>query len=230
MIKRVLNLIGAAFVYFCVATLLAQGVGVGVLWWRGTLSQDSVYRILAVLQGVDIDAIRDELEKKRQPQDDPQVSYEAIVKARLAKSLTLNVRQQAITAGLADLLALQSEVRTERQRLDDTLAGFEQQLLRMQQEATDSALQEVQRTLEAIQPVQAKEQILMMLDENGGEQGMNDVVAMIRAMPLDKRKKILGEFKTQVEVERLHEILQRLREGEPEISLIRDAQQQLQGG
>jgi hypothetical protein len=229
-IKRVLNLIGAAFVYFCVATLLAQGVGVGVLWWRGTLSQDSVYRILAVLQGVDIDAIRDELEKKRQPQDDPQVSYEAIVKARLAKSLTLNVRQQAITAGLADLLALQSEVRTERQRLDDTLAGFEQQLLRMQQEATDSALQEVQRTLEAIQPVQAKEQILMMLDENGGEQGMNDVVAMIRAMPLDKRKKILGEFKTQVEVERLHEILQRLREGEPEISLIRDAQQQLQGG
>jgi DNA polymerase III delta subunit len=89
-------------------------------------------------------------------------------------------------------------------------------------------LQEVQRTLETIQPGQAKEQILLILDEDG-ENSMNDVVAMIRAMPLDKRKKIFGEFKSKVEVDKMHDILQQLREGEPEISLIRDAQQQLQG-
>jgi hypothetical protein len=227
---RVLKLFSGACVYFCVATLLAQGIGVGVLWWRGTLNEDNAYRLLAVLQGVDLDAIRDELEKKRPPADDQQVSYEAVVKARLAKSLTLNLREQAISADMGDLLLLQSEVRTERERLDGVLAAFEQRLQRMEQEATDNALQEVQRTLEAIQPAQAKQQILMILDEDGSEQGMNDVVSMIRAMPLDKRKKILGEFKTKPEEEKLHEILQRLREGEPEISLIRDAQGQLQGG
>lgn len=227
---RVLNLISGAFVYFCVATLLAQGIGVGVLWWRGTLNKDNAYRLLAVLQGVDLDAIRDELEKKRPPPDDPQVSYEMVVKERLAKSLTLNLREQAISADMGDLLALQAEVRTERERLDGILAAFEQRLQRMEQAATDNALQEVQRTLEAIQPAQAKQQILMILDEDGSEKGMNDVVSMIRAMPLDKRKKILGEFKTKPEEEKLHEILQRLREGEPEISLIRDAQGQIQGG
>ena len=226
---RVLKLIGGACVYFCVASLLAQGVGVGVLWWRGTLNEDNVYRLLAVLQGVDLDALRDELERKRQPHDDRQVSYETIVKARLAKSLTLNLREQAIGAGLNDLLALQADMRTERQRLDEIVTGFEQRLQRMERAATDSALEEVQRTLEAILPAQAKDQILMILDEDGTEKGMNDVVAMIRSMPLDKRKKILGEFKTQVEEEKLHEILQQLRDGEPEVSLIRDAQQQLQG-
>jgi hypothetical protein len=221
-------MLAGALVYFCVATLLAQAVGFGVLWWRGSLNQDNGYRLLALLQGVDVDAIRDELERNRQPQDDPQVSFEAITKARLAKSLTLNLREQAISAGLSDLLALQAEVRTERQRLDGIVAGFEQRLTRMEQEAADTALQEVQRTLETIQPGQAKEQILLILDEDG-ENSMNDVVAMIRAMPLDKRKKIFGEFKSKVEVDKMHDILQQLREGEPEISLIRDAQQQLQG-
>jgi hypothetical protein len=221
-------MLAGAVVYFCVATLLAQAVGFGVLWWRGSLNQDNGYRLLALLQGVDVDAIRDELERNRQPQDDPQVSFEAITKARLAKSLTLNLREQAISAGLSDLLALQAEVRTERQRLDGIVAGFEQRLTRMEQEAADTALQEVQRTLETIQPGQAKEQILLILDEDG-ENSMNDVVAMIRAMPLDKRKKIFGEFKSKVEVDKMHDILQQLREGEPEISLIRDAQQQLQG-
>lgn len=225
---RLLRMLAGAVVYFCVATLLAQAVGFGVLWWRGSLNQDNGYRLLALLQGVDVDAIRDELERNRQPQDDPQVSFEAITKARLAKSLTLNLREQAISAGLSDLLALQAEVRTERQRLDGIVAGFEQRLTRMEQEAADTALQEVQRTLETIQPGQAKEQILLILDEDG-ENSMNDVVAMIRAMPLDKRKKIFGEFKSKVEVDKMHDILQQLREGEPEISLIRDAQQQLQG-
>jgi len=225
---RLLRMLAGALVYFCVATLLAQAVGFGVLWWRGSLNQDNGYRLLALLQGVDVDAIRDELERNRQPQDDSQASFEAITKARLAKSLTLNLREQAISAGLSDLLALQAEVRTERQRLDGIVAGFEQRLTRMEQEAADTALQEVQRTLETIQPGQAKEQILLILDEDG-ESSMNDVVAMIRAMPLDKRKKILGEFKSKVEVEKMHDILQQLREGEPEISLIRDAQRTLQG-
>jgi hypothetical protein len=229
--KRLLQMLAGAVVYFCIATLMAQAVGLGVLWWRGTLNHDNWYRVLAVVQGVDVEAIRDELEKNRQPADDRQVSFDEITKARLAKSLTLDLREQSIAAGLGDLLALQAEVRTERERLDGIVSGFEQRLKRMEQAATDSALQEVQRTLETIQPAQAKEQILMILDEaGGGEQGMNDVVAMIRAMSLDKRKKILGEFKSKTEVEKLHEILQRLRAGEPEVSLIRDAQNQLQGG
>lgn len=229
---KLIRLAGAAFAYFCVATILAQGLLLGGLWWRGVFRSDHAYEMLALLQGVDLEAIREKLLKSRRPLDDEQVSFEQIAQQRLQKTLTLTLRERAIRDGLADLQSLEAEVRTERQRLDSAMRSFEQRLNNLEQAAADSALQEVQRTLEAIDPAQAKDQILMMLDEDTTPdgRGMNDVVAMIRAMPIDKRKKILGEFQTKPEMEKLHEILARLREGEPEVSLIRHAQDQLNEG
>ncbi|MEQ8791428.1 MAG: hypothetical protein RIC55_34515 [Pirellulaceae bacterium] len=226
---KLLRLLTAGVMYFCAATIIAQCIGLGVLWQRGVFRSDHAYEMLALLQGIDLDAIREKIENTRKPVDDEQVSFEQITKERLQKTLTLTLRERAIRDGLSDLQALEAQVRTERERLDDIVTGFEQRLGKLEQAATDTALQEVQRTLESIDPGQAKDQILMMLEDDLGDnqQGMNDVVTMIRSMPLDKRKKILGEFQSKPEMEKLHEILARLREGEPEVSLIRDTQQQL---
>lgn len=229
---KLLRLLSAAVMYFCVATIIAQAIGLTVLWWRGVFRSDHAYEILAMLQGIDVDAIREEIDKQRRPLDDQQVSFQAVTEERLETTLTLVLRQQAIRDGLSDLQALEANLRTERERLDNIAAGFEQRLRTLEEETADAALEELQRTLESIAPDQAKDQILMMLEEDIGEnqQGLNDVVTMIRAMPLDKRKKILGEFQSKAEMEKLHEILVRLRQGEPEISLIRDAERQLGEG
>ena len=152
--------------------------------------------------------------------------------ARLEKSLMLSLRQQAIEKALGDLRALQSDVKTDRVRFDDLVLRFEQNLKRLEESTTDEALVEVQRTLEVIEPKQAKDEVLKILAEdetNGNEQGMNDVVAMVRAMPLDSRRNIFAEFKSKPETEKLHAILQRLRQGEPVISEIRDARNELVG-
>jgi hypothetical protein len=229
---RLLKLAGAALAYFCVATILAQAMVLGAMWYRGVFRSEHAYQMLALVQGVDLGALHQKLAQSRRPLDDAQISFEQITQQRLKKTLTLTIRERAIRDGLADLQALEAKVRTERERLDGIVSGFEQRLRKLEQDATDSALQEVQRTLEVMDPAQAKDQILMMLDEDAGTEvrGMNDVVAMIRAMPLDKRKKILGEFQSKPEMEKLHEILARLREGEPEASLIRNTQDQLNGG
>jgi|TARA_B100000809_G_scaffold224369_1_gene234474 hypothetical protein len=44
--------------------------------------------------------------------------------------------------------------------------------------------------MEAIQPKQAKEQLLKMIED----EAMDDVVSIIKGMALDKRKKIIQEF------------------------------------
>jgi hypothetical protein len=57
---------------------------------------------------------------------------------------------------------------------------------------------------------------------------MEDVVRILKAMPLDKRKKILAEFKTPEEVEKFAEILRVVRLGGSDTELLRDTRSQLQ--
>jgi hypothetical protein len=52
---------------------------------------------------------------------------------------------------------------------------------------------------------------------------MTDVVAIIKGMGLDKRKKILAEFTSEKEVTQLCEVLNQLRLGQPTASVIDEA-------
>ena len=75
-----------------------------------------------------------------------------------------------------------------------------------------------------MKPRQAKEQIVLMMDAGS----LKDVVALISAMAPAKRSKLLAEFKTPDENERLAKILKLIRTGEPELTLIDDAKTKLQ--
>ena len=86
----------------------------------------------------------------------------------------------------------------------------------------NESLKEVQRTIESLGPEQAKEQLKKMLE---GEQ-KDDVVAIVKGMALDKRKKILGEFTGEEEANQLHEILTSIRAGEPTAGLIQGSRAQ----
>ncbi|NJO37424.1 MAG: hypothetical protein HC871_07105, partial [Rhizobiales bacterium] len=150
--------------------------------------------------------------------------------ARLRVSLDLDLRESAIDKSLGDLRNLEKNLKTESDRLDGWKKSFDERLSRLQSAATDTSLLEVQRTLEAIAPKQAKEQILLMLKEpaTAADNPMQDIVTIFKAMPLDKRRKILAEFKTEEEIKQLADILQQIRLGEPDAGLLRDARSQLQ--
>ena len=67
-----------------------------------------------------------------------------------------------------------------------------------------------QRTLENLQPKQAKDTLLRILEDEGKDPEddvLADVVAIVRSMPQEKLKKILGEFKTEAERTTLHRIM-----------------------
>ncbi len=83
----------------------------------------------------------------------------------------------------------------------------------------NESLGEVQRTLESLGPEQAKDQLKKFLEDGN----MTDVVAIVKGMPLDKRKKVLGEFTTEEEITQLNDILVTLRKGDPKAGLIEQA-------
>jgi hypothetical protein len=228
--KKVLGLLSSLFVAFCIGTVLSIVVFLGMLWWKGGLTGDRFMSLLASLQGIDMATAAATLPVTEEPNDE-QVSYDQILEKRALAGLDLDLRESAIDKSLGELRNLESLTKTERERLDLWKLSFDQRLANLETQASDTAMRELQTTLEAMNPKQAKEQILMMLDaptRDKTDDPMRDVVTLLKSMPIDKRKKILGEFKTPDESAKLAEILDEIRLGKPDSPLIRDTRSQLQ--
>ena len=222
-----LRMAGAFFAYLCVATVLAQVVVVAMFANSGTFSKDRFYSLMALVYGIDEQAIRDEIEKKDVPeQDREEPDMQQIVDERAQRHLALDFRLQALDTGIENLRNMQSSLMEERRRYDQLKQGFDQRLKALEDGVLDDAILEVQRTLEALDPRQAKDQILMMLERD--DNSMIDVVKIIKAMSTDKRKKIMGEFRSEAEQEKLADILDEIRRGMPDTAILGDARDQLQ--
>lgn len=228
--SKLLGLIPAAMLYFCVATVLAEVGAIGFLAMQGVVTQEKLFQCMAALYGVNLREIEDKAKSANQPPPPEQPTFDDVLTKRALASRDLDLRETAIEKALVDVRSLTTQLRTERERYDQLKQQFDARLAALEQVFTDSSLQEVQRTLEVMQPKQAKDQILRMLEEATPEEREKvnrDVVTMLKSMPLDKRKKIITEFKTEEESEKLYEILKQIREGVPDLTLIRDTRDKL---
>ncbi|WP_425618303.1 hypothetical protein NA78x_002007 [Anatilimnocola sp. NA78] len=227
---KIVGWLGAAFLAFCVATVVSLAVLVSMLWTKGALSGDRSLALMAALYGIPNDA-KAAAENTKEGKNPEQPSLEAVVERRALASLDLDLRESALDKSLQDLRNLESQIKTERQRLDLWKQSFDSRIATLESGRSDQAIVELQQTIEAMQPKQAKEQLLQILNtppRGPEDQPLNDVVNLLKNLPLDKRKKILAEFKLPEETEKLSEILREIRLGTPESELLRDTRKQLQ--
>jgi hypothetical protein len=225
--KAAFRWLTALFVAFSIGTVISLAVIGATLWWKGVLNDERIFSMLAALQGIkpppppSLTALDTDAE---------QPSFNQILHSRMRASLDLDLRENAIDKSLGDLRAIEKALQSESTRLDTWKKSFDDRLASLQTAANEASLLEVQRTLEAIPPKQAKEQIMKVLAEPKStiDDPMEDIVRILKAMPLDKRKKILQEFKTPEEVEKLAEILRVVRLGGSDADLLRGTRDQLQ--
>lgn len=215
--KMLLRLFGA----FCVATILAQCIVLGLSAYRGNLNGDTILQGFALLNGIDITGKRLE-DAIRNGRDAPMPSYDDVTKERAQKSLNLDMRERSIKLAKDQLEAKHRELQLEITNFDSRKDAFYSKLDELNKGIEDSSLKDVRRTLESLPPEQSKDQLLKLIKDGQ----MTDVVAIVKGMPADKSKKILGEFLETEESEKLYEILRELRKGEPTKSLIDQARNQ----
>ena len=209
--KFLLQLFGA----FCVATVLAQCIVLGLSAYRGNLDGDTILQGFALLNGIDITGKRLE-EAVRNGRESPIPSYEDVTKERAQKSLNLDMRERSIKLAKEQVEAKQRELQIEITNFDNRKDAFYAKLDEMSKGIDDTSLKDVRRTLESLPPEQSKDQLLKLIKDGQ----LADVVAIVKGMPADKSKKILGEFLEPEESEKLYEILRELRKGEPTKSLL----------
>jgi len=207
MIARWLKTAMALVACFCVATLLAQGIIVGSLWMRWQLDGEKILQMLAIAQGVDLFAAEREALDDREEVPPEEPSYQDWIERRATMFRDLELRDLAMENALAQLSVEQGQLAEDRKALRQVQEAFEAQLAASKQEAQTEGMQTL-----------AKEQIIQML----ASEEIDKVVILLSAMTESKRAKILAEFKTPEEVEKVGEILRRITEGEP-VSSVADA-------
>jgi hypothetical protein len=222
-VKKLFGITGTTLTAFCVATIIAQMTALGAFWMKGALSQDRLYRVLAAMHGEDVVTMQAQLLAAEEREDQEQPSYEEIETQRTLKSLDLDLRESALENGMHALQGLQMMLETNQTRFKKLKDSYDAHLMQIVENEKAKSLREVQLTLEAIRAKQAKEQIVRMIEADG----MTDVVAIMKQMSLDKRKKIFAEFKTEPEEEHLFQILTNIRQGEPLTSQIAEARNEL---
>ncbi len=226
--KNIVGMLTQLMLYSCVATVIAAAVGVAMLFQKGAFSDDRVLHMWAALHGISVPG---ESVSVGEPASQDMPSYEEILNRRALAALDLDLRENTLDKSLREMRVIEATVRTEQDRFDKLVQSFDGEIKRLEANATDAAVLETQVTLEALPPKQAKQQLLKLLEEPpspGIENPMEAVVSLVKAMPIDKRKKILSEFKSPEEEGKLGEILREFLRGSPDVPLLREAREELQ--
>jgi hypothetical protein len=223
MIGKLLGALVSLLVYTCVATVIAAAILAGYYGRAWHLNREKLIQMLAIAQGVDLAALREQARGDREEPSMEQVSYGQILETRAVKTRNLELREQALRSGLQHLQVDQHQLAEEKKRLGGLREGFEGKLLAMQNGAVANGREDTRRTLETIKPKQAKELLVQMLDQKE----MDEVVVLMSGMTDAKRAKIIAEFRSPSEVESLGEVLRRIRQGMPAASMAENTQKQI---
>jgi hypothetical protein len=224
MIPRLLRGATSLAIFFCLATVVAQAFLFVYLTLVWKPDRNQAIQALAILQGVDLFAMKEKAEQEGSELSVEQVSYDQIRETRAIKVYHLELREQALQDALSQLAFEQRKLSEERKRYKQLRDEFDQQLLQIQEGAIVAGTDNVQTKLEGIKPKQAKDLLLQMLKNDK----LDQVVELLANMPTVKCAKIMGEFKTAEESKQLYEILQRIRDGYPNFDLAATTQEKLQ--
>jgi hypothetical protein len=211
----------ALAVYFCVATVLTQLLGVGYAMIRGVVTPDRLEHVLAILHGVEMVPASSRPAAAPTESDREQPSLDMMERIKSLKWRDFELRENVLLDTLAELKKLQSMLEEEKDRFNNVTKAFEKQLQDRETGEIAKGRQEFQRIVENMKPKQAKDQMLMKHKDGR----IDVVVEVLRGMEESKRAKIVTEFKTAEEAKVLSEVLERIRD--PDIAWIQNARKDM---
>ena len=212
--------VAALIGYVCVGTVVSMSLTVGYLWFVGKLTNDKVFRILAVVHDVDLNPEKTDAQRDKRGDSLGTMSYEDIEEARKVKSRVLELKMQSLGKGLGQVAFERDELSKDKERYGLLRASFEQRLKELQAETETKGYANVRLIWENVSPKKAKEQILKMVDA----EEIEDVVHILSEMPIGKRAKIVSQFSTPEETEVMDKLLRMIRQGGAVSSLVQETQ------
>lgn len=208
MLRIIESLLSVGLYFF--AAMAIGGVAIGIhLWFAWSLTPAKVRQALAVMRGERPPSeLRPVVEQKTdEPKEEP--SYDAILTRRALEYRDLELKNKMLISLKDEVEQLKRELEQKEKNVTEREQKLEAMIARAKQESEDAGRETVRRTLESIRPSQAKELIAEMLARNEIE----EVVRLMQGMNDSKRARIVAEFKSPEDAQKIAEVLRRLREG-----------------
>ncbi len=223
--SALIRIVPPMFIYTCVATMLALGIGLGYLWTTGKLSSEKAFKILAVVH--DVELVNPQLEQTAVEAETPeQLSYSDIEKLRDIRSRDLDLKIVAMNKGIEELRWRRALLTEEKTRYELIKAAFEKTLAELSGTSTRQGFANNRQIWETIPPNIVKQQIMAMVDE----EEIDDVVIILADIANAKKGKIIQQFTEPNEVKVMDDILRKIRLGLPMKPVIDQARLDIQSG
>lgn len=218
--------------YASVATVLSAAIGLGYLWQTERLTDKRMFRIVALLHGVELnedmesnDLLEEDVPPEELSLDDRQRQQELVMRNHEALRVSLERGRTEFDHSLGLLLE-------QSTRIDELATELKQRLEEVSTETADEGMKNVVRDLRLAKPEKAKALLLKLLESGGTDpeskqDALDEVVQLINKLPPDTWEAIINRFDGAAEMEQLHAIQEEQLKGGAKQRVLDDAYQQL---
>lgn len=203
---KILDLLLGLIAYVCVATVITLALVIGYLWKNDQLNNDKLFRLMAVMQDVDLQKMA-AVDKKADKEVPPaEQSLNQVLHHQQVLDRNYEVKQLALQRGKQEYDASYQQLVEQTARYDRIAQDWQSRLKQEQELATQQNIAKVVNQLEQVSPDVGKQQLMLWIEEKK----MDDAILLMSRMSENKLAKILKTFESEEELKQLHEIHERI--------------------
>jgi len=217
---KIIDFLLGLIAYICVATVITIALAIGYFWHTEQLNSDKLFRLMALLQDVDLQQINAAHEKK--PGDDvpPQEpSLNEVMHRQQVQDRNYEAKMLALQRGKKGYDDSFQKVQEKIDRYDRMVSDIQRNLKQQEEQLTQQNVAKIVSQLEQVKPEVGKDSLMKWIEESR----MDDAILLMSRMSESKLAKILKTFQTDKELSKLHEIHLRIMSGGPEAAALKKA-------
>jgi hypothetical protein len=204
--KKIIGLIIALVGYVCVATVVTIALILGYLWYTERINDEKVFRVVALLHDVDLEQLAEATQKASDAVPSEEPSLEDVLHHQQIQDRNFEVKMLALQRGRQEYDERLQLLKEQTLRYDRIATEWQSRLKQEEELATQENLAKVVAQIEQMKPPVAKELLMRWIDEGR----MDDAILLMSKMAESKLAKILKTFETEQELDKLHDIHQRI--------------------
>jgi hypothetical protein len=189
--------------YLCVGTVITAALGYGYLRRSGKLNDETMFRITALLHGIDLNELAKESETMVEGAPAEEASFDEQQAHVHATSLRFDAKQKQLSDSLVQFQYQVNRVTAARERYDALRADVENFLNSMETELTNSDLANVRAQIEVMDPKKQAKPLLVNYMAAGE---VDLVVKLLGSMKASNRRAILLTFNTDEDIKMLKQM------------------------
>lgn len=207
--QKAIRILFALVGYLATATVITIALGIGYLWHTDRLNDEKTFRMVALLQDVDLPQIAESL-RNTEPEVPPEESsLDEVLQQQHVLDRNFEVKLLALQRGRQEYEHQLQQLKEQTERYDRLAQDWQDKLKQQEQLTTQENVTKVVRDLEQVRPATAKDLLMRWIDEGR----MDDVILLMSRMSENKMGKILKTFETAEELDKLHGIHERMLNG-----------------